>query len=248
MARLCHVLCMETKQQSIQVIRSDERGHEDHGWLNARHSFSFANYYNPERMGFRSLRVINQDVIAPGMGFGMHPHRNMEIFTYMLEGELAHKDSMGNEGVIVPGQIQVMSAGRGVRHSEFNNSQIQEASLLQIWLLPEEEGTEPSYSDWQPSEERVDDKLTLLISPDGRQGSAMIRQDTLIYKVQLKAGERIELPVAADRGAWLQVLGGSVKINDKLEINAGDAAHTEVEGTLALHAQSDFEALFFDLK
>ncbi|WP_018968890.1 pirin family protein [Rubritalea marina] len=238
---------METTKQQIQVWRSEERGHENHGWLNARHSFSFGNYYNPARMGFRSLRVINQDIIAPGMGFGMHPHRNMEIFTYMLDGVLAHKDSMGNEGAIRPGQIQVMSAGKGVQHSEFNGSADQEASLLQIWLLPNEEGTEPSYTEWEPSAEHANDKLTLLISPDGRQGSATIRQDAFIYSIKLDAGESLELPVALGRGAWLQLVCGELELNGNHQLSAGDAASTEDAGTLTISAKSEVEALFFDL-
>lgn len=232
---------------TLQVLKSDERGHADHGWLNARHSFSFANYYNPEQMGFRSLRVINQDRIAGGGGFPTHPHRDMEIFTYVLSGELKHTDSMGNEGSIRPGQIQLMSAGSGVTHSEFNGSSEEEASLLQIWITPERQGLTPSYTDWSPSPEQRNDKMALLISPDGRDQSATIHQDAYIYRLKLEPGETVIHELKDGRGAWIQLINGKLQVNNA-EISAGDAAFTEENGSISLTAIEHTEALFFDLK
>jgi len=232
---------------TVQVLRSEDRGHADHGWLNARHSFSFANYYNPEQMGFRSLRVINQDRIAGGGGFPTHPHRDMEIFTYVLSGALNHTDSMGNEGSIRPGQIQLMSAGTGVTHSEFNGSSDEEASLLQIWISPERQGLTPSYTDWAPNPQQRSAKMALLISPDGREQSATIHQDAYIYRLKLQAGETVSHDLAEGRGAWTQLIEGELRINNA-EISAGDAAFTEENGLISLTAIADTEALFFDLK
>lgn len=230
----------------FDVLRSADRGHANHGWLDSYHSFSFANYYNPEKMGFRSLRVINQDIIAGGGGFPTHPHRDMEIFTYMLEGALSHEDSLGNKGSIHPGEIQLMSTGSGVTHSEFNPSSTQAASLLQIWLTPSEQGLKPSYTDWTPSESQRQASKSLMISPDGRDQSATIHQDAYIYKVKLAAGETITHPLAENRAAWLQLIDGVLTVNDTL-LTAGDAASTEQAGVISITATEASEALFFDL-
>ncbi|QQL46007.1 pirin family protein [Sulfuriroseicoccus oceanibius] len=237
---------MKTNTQSpIDIMRSEERGFADHGWLVARHSFSFADYYNPERMGFRSLRVINQDRIAPGAGFPRHPHRDMEIFSYLVAGQLQHADSMGNEKVITPGEVQMMSAGRGVLHSEFNPSQTEEAHLLQIWIEPNERGLTPSYTEWQPAE-GADPRKVLLISPDGRDQSATIHQDASVYRVKLAAGESISHDLAAGRGAWLQVIHGELTLNGE-SLKPGDAASSESEGSLTISSAEGTEALLFDL-
>ncbi|PQJ28306.1 pirin family protein [Rubritalea profundi] len=232
---------------TVQILKSDDRGQADHGWLKARHSFSFANYYNPEQMGFRSLRVINQDRIAGGGGFPTHPHRDMEIFTYVLSGALNHKDSMGNEGCIRPGQIQLMSAGSGVTHSEFNGSSEEEASLLQIWITPERQGLTPSYTDWTPNAQQRNDKMALLISPDGRDQSATIHQDAYIYRIKLEAGESVSHDLKEGRGAWVQLIKGKLRVNNA-EISVGDAAFMEENGSISLTAIEHTEALFFDLK
>ena len=230
----------------LNRLKSEERGHADHGWLNARHSFSFADYYNPAHMGFRSLRVINQDVIAGGGGFPTHPHRDMEIFSYILYGALAHKDSMGNGRVLKPGQIQLMSAGSGVMHSEFNPSQTEDASLLQIWIRPRENGLKPSYTEWHPKPDHEAAEKVLVISPDGRDGSATIHQDADIYRIRLGAGKALEHEVREGRGLWLQLIRGEVSVNGQT-LQPGDAASTETPGTLKLEAKGQVEALLFDL-
>lgn len=230
----------------LKLRLSNERGHADHGWLDSYHTFSFADYYDPAHMGFRSLRVINQDVIAGGAGFPTHPHRDMEIFSYILYGALAHKDSMGNGRILKPGQIQLMSAGRGVTHSEFNPSQTEPGSLLQIWIRPREQGLKPSYTEWHPKPEHDTAAKVLVISPDGREGSATIHQDADIYRLRLKAGESTTHDLAAGRGAWFQLISGSVSVNGTT-VNPGDAVSTEDSGTLTFTASQDAEALFFDL-
>lgn len=232
------------------VRRSAERGHVDHGWLVARHSFSFADYFDPAHMGFRSLRVINEDRIAPGAGFPTHGHRDMEIFSYLLAGALQHQDSMGNGKVLEPGDVQLMSAGRGVRHSEFNPSATEPAHLLQIWIEPRARGSEPRYSDWQPK--GCDAPLALLLSPDGSDGSATIDQDARVWRVRLAAGGRVECPLADGRGAWLQVVRGSLAVRERdgtkaITLTAGDGLSTEAAGAIALTATTDCEALLFDL-
>ena len=230
----------------LTIRKSDERGHADHGWLKTHHSFSFADYYDPANMGFRTLRVINEDWIAPGEGFGTHPHRDMEIFTVMVEGALQHKDSMGNGRIIKPGQIQVMSAGRGVTHSEFNPSKTEPAHLLQIWIHPSERGLTPSYTEWNPDPAKDKDPKVLIISNDGREGSATIHQDASVYRVRLGVGQSIEHEVKRGRGLWFQLIKGSVKAEDK-NISAGDAFSTEDSGTLRITASADTDALLFDL-
>lgn len=230
----------------LKLRRSNERGHADHGWLDSYHTFSFADYHDPAHMGFRSLRVINQDVIAPGAGFPTHPHRDMEIFSYILHGALQHKDSMGNGRVLKPGQIQLMSAGSGVTHSEYNPSPTEAGSLLQIWIRPREAGLKPSYTEWHPKPEHETTAKVLVISPDGREGSATIHQDADVYRVRLKSGESITHEVRDGRGVWFQLITGSVKANEAT-LNPGDATSTEDSGALTFTADTEAEALLFDL-
>lgn len=231
----------------LTLRRSKERGHADHGWLDSYHTFSFADYYDPAHMGFRTLRVINQDVVAPGAGFPTHPHRDMEIFSYILDGTLAHKDSMGNGRELLPGQIQLMSAGRGVTHSEFNPSDSASAELLQIWILPEARGLTPGYTEWHPDPSKEHDSKVLVISPDGREGSAVIHQDADIYRIRLEPGESVTHEIKAGRGAWLQLIKGSVEAGG-MRLDPGDAVSTDDAGVLSVTAVSGAEALLFDLK
>lgn len=231
----------------LTIRRSGERGHVDHGWLDSRFTFSFADYYDPSHMGFRSLRVINDDRIAAGGGFPTHPHRDMEIFSYVLAGELAHQDSMGNSRVLKPGQIQLMSAGSGVTHSEFNPSTRDGAHLLQIWILPQERGLAPRYTEWTPTPDQEASAKVLVISSDGRDGSATIAQDADIYRLKLRPGESISHTLASGRGAWLHLIHGEAELNDA-GIKPGDAASTERPGNLILTAKDQpVEALLFDL-
>lgn len=231
----------------LNLRLSKDRGHANHGWLDSYHTFSFADYYDPAHMGFRSLRVINQDVIAPGAGFPTHPHRDMEIFSYILYGALQHKDSMGNGRVLRPGQIQLMSAGSGVTHSEFNPSKTEAGSLLQIWIHPRQSGLKPSYTEWHPKPEQETAGKVLVISSDGREGSATIHQDADVYRVRLRAGESVRHGVRPGRGVWLQLINGSVKANE-VTLNAGDAVSTDETGTLTITASDKAEALLFDLQ
>jgi redox-sensitive bicupin YhaK (pirin superfamily) len=230
----------------LNLRLSNERGHANHGWLDSYHTFSFADYYDPAHMGYRSLRVINQDVITGGAGFPTHPHRDMEIFSYILYGALAHKDSMGNGRTLLPGQIQLMSAGSGVTHSEFNPSKTEPGSLLQIWIRPRQNGLKPSYTEWHPKPEHETAEKVLVISSDGRDGSATIHQDADIYRVRLAAGKSTTHEVTAGRGAWLQLIKGTLTANDTA-LNPGDAISTDDTGTLTLTATQNAEALLFDL-
>lgn len=238
---------MKTVSQRITLRKSDERGHADHGWLDARHSFSFAGYYDPRHMGFRSLRVINQDRIAPGGGFPTHPHRDMEIFTYVLEGALQHRDSMGNGRVLKPGQIQLMSAGSGITHSEFNPSATEPLHLLQIWIHPHASGLQPTYTEWNPDAAAESEPKALLISPDGRENSAVIRQDAFVYRIKLSPGQSVRHSLAEGRGLWLQLIHGDLDLNST-KLQPGDAAHSEDSGDFEIVAgKSPVEALLFDL-
>ena len=234
------------KTMKLKIRKSRERGHFDHGWLDTYHTFSFADYYDPQHMGFRSLRVINQDVIGPGVGFPTHPHADMEIFSYILFGALEHKDSMDNGRVLKPGQIQLMSAGRGVTHSEFNPSKTEPASLLQIWLRPRERGLTPSYTEWHPDPAKENDAKVLVISADGRDGSATIHQDADIYRVRLPAGQSITHDVASGHGAWFQLIKGTVEAHGTT-LQPGDAFSTDDTGTLTITASDNVEGLLFDL-
>ncbi|HUS19105.1 MAG TPA: pirin family protein [Terriglobales bacterium] len=233
----------------ITVRKSADRGHADYGWLFARHSFSFANYYDPRNMGYRALRVINEDLVQPGKGFGTHAHDNMEIITYVLEGALEHKDSMGNTGVIRPGEVQYMSAGSGVRHSEFNHSKTEPVHLLQIWLLPNQEDVKPHYAESKlPDEERRGQlKLVAAGEPNGS-GAFQIHQDVKLFASLLPKGKSVEHPMAAERGAYLQLARGSVTVNGQT-LEAGDGAIVEKESKITITGTSDREAefLLFDL-
>ena len=223
------------------------RGQADHGWLKSQHTFSFADYHDPAQMGFRSLRVINQDRVAPGQGFGTHPHRDMEIFSYVLEGALEHKDSLGNGRTLKPGQIQLMSAGRGVTHSEFNPSRSEGLHFLQIWIQPRDRGLTSSYTEWHPKPDTDEASKVLVISPDGREGSATIHQDAEVYRLRIKAGELVAHDLAAGRGLWLQVLRGKLTLNDTI-LEAGDGASSEQAGPFQIRATDAAEALLFDLR
>ena len=237
---------MKTNTSNLTIRRSSERGHANHGWLDSYHTFSFADYYDPAHMGFRSLRVINQDKVAPGAGFPTHPHRDMEIFSYVVSGTIAHKDSMGNGRELKPGQIQLMSAGSGVTHSEFNPSKTEPLHLLQIWILPETRGLTPSYTEWHPSPDSDDQAKILVISPDGRDDSATIHQDADIYRVRLKAGETVSHDLKSGRGLWLQLIEGQLT-SGETTLQPGDAASTETAGLIEFTAKQDSQALLFDL-
>ncbi len=230
----------------IKIRRAKERGHADHGWLDSYHTFSFADYYDPAHMGFRSLRVINQDRIAPGGGFPTHPHRDMEIFSYLVEGALQHQDSMGNGRVLKPGHIQMMSAGRGVQHSEANPSDSEISHLLQIWIQPDQRGLVPSYTEWHPDPAQEKESKVLVISRDGRDNSATIHQDADVYRVRIEAGQTVTHEVKKARGLWFQLIKGSVTTQDST-LQPGDALSSEEEGTLCFTAPANAEALLFDL-
>ncbi len=236
-----------TTTSGLTLRRAGDRGQADHGWLKSAHSFSFADYQDPRHMGFRSLRVINEDWIAPGQGFGMHPHRDMEIFTYVLTGTLEHRDTLGHVQRIVPGRVQLMSAGHGVSHSEYNPSQTEPLHLLQIWIRPRRKGRTPSYAEWQPDAARADHPKLLFISSDGRDGSATLDQDADIFRVRLAAGQTVTHDLRPDRGVWLQVAEGQLRLNG-VELASGDAASTEAAGLLTLTAVRPTEAILFDLK
>jgi redox-sensitive bicupin YhaK (pirin superfamily) len=230
----------------ITIRRSNERGGGDFGWLNTKHTFSFDTYHDPRFMGFRSLRVINEDWVQGGHGFPMHPHRDMEIITYVLEGALEHKDSMGNGSTIRPGDGQRMSAGTGVRHSEANSSESDPAHLLQIWIQPDRSGHKPGYEQKAFPEAEKRGKLRLIASPDGRDGSVRINQDARLYAVLLKPGETVKHELAGGRYAWVQVAKGSVEVNGKA-LSQGDGAAVSEEQELVVKGTSEAEVLLFDL-
>jgi len=227
--------------------KAASRGHSDFGWLDSRHSFSFGDYYNPESMGFRTLRVINEDHVAPGSGFPTHPHRDMEIFSYVVSGALAHKDSMGNQKQLGPGEIQIMSAGSGVTHSEFNPSPNQSAHFLQIWLQPAHKSLTPSYSEWKPTPGSETRPKVLLISPDGHEGSATIHQDACVYRLRLTPGQRMGHALSEDWGVWIQVISGSFVSGNGARVEAGDGLAVEGETELLLECIEPLEALLFEL-
>jgi redox-sensitive bicupin YhaK (pirin superfamily) len=230
----------------ITIRKSNERGHADHGWLDSRHTFSFADYYDPSHMGFRGLRVINEDRVAPGGGFPTHPHRDMEIFSYVLSGALQHKDSLGNGSVLRAGQVQLMSTGRGVEHSEFNPSRDEPAHFLQIWIKPEKHGLPPRYTEWQPSAEHATAPKVLVISHDGREHSATIAADVDVYRLVLAPSQSVTHTLRPGRGLWLQVARGAVTLNG-VTLGAGDAASMEEAGSHTVAASEGSEALLFDL-
>jgi len=229
----------------ITIRKASERGHFNHGWLDTYHTFSFADYYDPEHMGFRSLRVINDDRVAAGNGFGSHPHRDMEIITYVLSGALAHKDSMGTGSIIKPGEVQRMSAGTGVVHSEKNPSATDEVHLLQIWILPERRGIKPEYEQKAFSVDERTGNLRVVASPDGREGSVTIHQDVSLYATILKEGQSVTHTFSPQRAGWIQVAKGSVEVNGQ-KLEAGDGAAIEDEKSVTI-AGRDGEVLLFDL-
>ena len=230
----------------IEIRKSQERGHANHGWLDSYHSFSFANYYDPEHMGYSVLRVINEDVIAPAQGFGMHPHRDMEIITYMLQGALRHEDSLGNGSVIKAGDVQRMTAGTGIVHSEFNASSTEPAHLLQIWLLPERSNIEPGYEEKHFDTAEKQGHWRLIASHDGRDGSLKIHQDIALYATVLGKGEQVSYDMSAGRSLYLQAARGSVDLNGETLV-AGDAAKIDTQQAITLQALEAAELLLFDL-
>jgi redox-sensitive bicupin YhaK (pirin superfamily) len=230
----------------IKIRPSNERGHFNYGWLDTYHTFSFSEYHDPEWTAFRTLRVINEDRVQPGEGFGTHPHRDMEIITYVLEGALQHKDSMGNGSVIVPGDVQRMSAGTGVTHSEFNPLQSETVQLLQIWIFPEKKGLAPSYEQKRFRDEEKKGRLRLIASRDGRDGSVTIHQDASLYAAILEDGQKLEHSMDKNRHAWIQVARGSVLLNDQV-LNQGDGAAVSEEKRLEIVAKENAEILLFDL-
>jgi len=230
----------------IQIRRAAERGHFNHGWLDTAHTFSFGDYYDPAHMGFRSLRVINDDRVQPGQGFGMHGHRDMEIVTYVLDGALAHKDSMGNGSIIRAGDLQRMTAGTGVRHSEFNPSDTEWVHLYQIWLLPQRKGLEPSYEQMAVGEEDKRGRFRLVASPDGVDGSLTIHQDARLYLASLSPGDGVAHEIEPGRAAWLQVLRGSMNVLGH-DLAAGDGVAVTEESAVSVQAAVPSEVLLFDL-
>ena len=230
----------------ITILKSNNRGHADHGWLNTRFTFSFADYFDLEHVQFRTLRVMNDDRISGGGGFPTHPHKDMEIVTYVLEGALAHKDSMGNGSVIRPGDVQYMSAGTGVAHSEFNVSDKETVHLYQIWMFPDKKGYKPVYGQKHFDEAEKSGKLRLVASPDGRDGSVKIRQDNELYATVLSPGEVVKHELRPDRHAYVQVARGSVALNGK-KLETGDGARISGEQALELRGVDKAEILLFDL-
>lgn len=223
-----------------------ERGTSDFGWLDSRHSFSFGEYYDPNHMGFRTLRVINDDRVAAGAGFGRHPHRDMEIFSYVLDGALAHKDSLGTGSTVGPGEVQKMSAGTGILHSEFNPSQTEPTRFLQVWIIPQRVGLPPSYEQKAFSDDEKRGRLKLIGSTDGRDGSIVFQQDVSIYACILAPGQSVEHTPAAGRGVWVQVARGGVAVNGVV-LDEGDGVAIEDESVVSVRGRSDAEVLLFDL-
>jgi quercetin 2,3-dioxygenase len=231
----------------ITIRRADERGHFDHGWLDTRHTFSFAGYHDPAHMGFRALRVVNEDRVVPGEGFGTHGHRDMEILTYVLSGALAHRDSTGGEGVLRPGEVQRMSAGTGVTHSEFNGSKEDPVHFLQIWIVPDRAGHRPLYEQKRFPDADRRGRLRVLASPDAADGSLAIHQDARVYGTILAGEERVRHPLAPGRHAWVQVVRGELDLNGQ-PLRAGDGAAVSDERELVLSGgPGGSEALVFDL-
>ncbi|WP_026101224.1 pirin family protein [Synechococcus sp. PCC 7336] len=230
----------------ITLRKSGDRGHANHGWLDSYHTFSFANYYDPEHMGFRALRVINQDRVDGGAGFGTHGHRDMEIVSYVLEGGLDHRDSMGNGSTILPGDVQRMTAGTGVLHSEFNHSKTDPVRFLQIWIEPGRRGLQPGYEQKLFSRAEKLNQLREIVSPDGRDGSVTIHQDARIFAAILEAGQKVAHQLNENRYAWLQVVRGAIALNG-LPLVEGDGAAIAAAGTLTVQASEESELLLFDL-
>lgn len=230
----------------LQIRKSTDRGFADHGWLKSRHTFSFAEYYAPEQMGFRTLRVINEDRIEGGTGFGSHPHRDMEIISYVVKGALEHQDSMGTKAIIRPGEVQRMSAGSGVVHSEYNQLADQETHFFQIWILPRERGGTPGYGQRSFERELQERKLVLAVSGDGREGSIAIKQDADMYIARMMDGDSLSHALKPGRGAWVQVVSGEFEVNGRT-ISAGDGLAIENEPEIKLKALRKSELILFDL-
>ncbi|MFZ4714612.1 MAG: pirin family protein [Bacteriovoracaceae bacterium] len=228
------------------VRKSDERGYADHGWLKSHHSFSFASYYDPRNMGFRTLRVINDDIIEGGGGFPTHPHNDMEIITYVLEGELAHKDTMGNTSVIKPHEVQIMTAGTGIAHSEFNNSKDKRVHLLQIWIQSDKTKHTPAYGQKSFEEDVAKQPLTLVVSNNGEAGSLTIHQDAKLYVGKLKGNESINFPLSTNRHCWVHLIDGELTVGGKT-LHAGDAAGFTNESELIIDSTEASHFLVFDL-
>ena len=229
----------------IAIRHGAERGHANHGWLDTYHTFSFADYHDPRHMGFSVLRVINEDVVAPGQGFPTHPHRDMEIITWILEGALEHKDSLGTGSVIRPGEVQRMSAGSGIRHSEYNPSSSEPVHLLQIWLLPDRQGVTPGYEQQRFEDAELDNRLRLIASPDGQDGSVTIHQNARVYAARLRDGAATHM-LGSGRRAWVQVARGALTLNGQ-RLAAGDGAAVENKTALRFTAGKSAELLLFDL-
>jgi redox-sensitive bicupin YhaK (pirin superfamily) len=230
----------------LQIRHANERGHFDHGWLDTHHTFSFADYHDPAHMGFRSLRVINEDRVQPGQGFGTHGHRDMEIVTVVLEGALEHRDSLGNGEVLRPGELQRMSAGTGIRHSEFNPSPTEPVHLFQIWLMPKEKSLTPSYEQKAFSDSEKHDRLRLVASPDGRDGALTIHQDAELFLSSLTPGAVVSHALRPGRSAWLQLLRGAVAVNGQ-QLEPSDGVAVTQESVVTVTATSPAEVLLFDL-
>ena len=230
----------------LTVRKSADRAHFDHGWLDTRHTFSFGEYYDPTQMGFRSLRVINEDRVQPGQGFGTHGHRDMEIISYVLSGAIAHKDSLGTGEVLRPGEVQRMTAGTGVTHSEFNPSRSDGLHFLQIWILPEKQGLTPGYEQKSFPAVQREGKLKLLASHDGREGSLTVHQDVALYGAMLANDQTAELPLTPGRHAWVQIARGLAEVNGTL-LSAGDGAALSDERSVKLRGKDSAEVLVFDL-
>ena len=231
----------------IQIRKASERGHVDHGWLDTFHTFSFGGYRDPNHVGFRALRVMNEDIVAPGQGFGTHPHHDMEIVTYVLEGALEHKDSMGNGEVLRPGEFQRMSAGTGITHSEFNPSSENPVHLYQIWLLPERKGIQPGYEQKRFDESERHNRLRLVASRDAAEGSLLIHQDARVFLSTLDEGQSVRHQLKPERHAWLQVLRGAVTLSDQ-SLATSDGAAISDESELEIIANKPAEIMLFDLK
>jgi redox-sensitive bicupin YhaK (pirin superfamily) len=231
---------------ALTLRRAEERGQANFGWLDSKHSFSFGHYYDPDHLGFGPLRVINEDRVAPGGGFPTHPHSDMEIISYVVDGALEHKDSLGTGSIIRPGDLQRMSAGTGVHHSEFNASKTEPTHFLQIWIVPEQDGLEPSYEQKTFGDEEKRGKLRLIGSRDGRDGSITIHRDVDLFAALLGSGETVSHELAHGRGAWLQVVQGTVTLNGKA-LQAGDGVSVAAPGPLTISGTSQAETLLFDL-
>jgi redox-sensitive bicupin YhaK (pirin superfamily) len=230
----------------FQIRRADQRGHFNHGWLDTFHTFSFADYYDPQKMGFRSLRVMNEDRVRGGTGFGMHPHHDMEIVTYVLDGQLQHRDSLGNGEVLKAGEVQTMTAGEGIRHSEFNPSRGEEVHLYQIWLLPRERGLAPKYAQRSfPKGERLN-RWQTVVSGRGDSESLSIQQDASILLADLESGKKLDYSLSPGRAAWVQVLRGEIEISGE-RLSPGDGVAVSDESRIEIHGTTDSEVMLFDL-